>query len=133
MSHHSIMKLASNNGQKLLFFPLIYGNHKSCGVICSLTKHLMNPVNTLKECRIVNPIKFYCESNCSEFAKIALESNRKPVYRESNRFAVYPKIHSSIYSQLFFTVIGQTEDFTCVSMCILSILNYMCRKIPEEL
>ncbi len=57
MSRHSIMKLAYNNGQKVLFFPLIYGNHKSCGVICSLTKHLLNPVNTLKECRIVNPIK----------------------------------------------------------------------------
>ncbi len=57
MSRHNIMKLASNNGQKLLFFPLIYGNHKSCGVICSLTKHLMNPVNALKECRIVNPIE----------------------------------------------------------------------------
>ncbi len=42
------MKLASNNGQKF-FFPLIYGNHKSCGVICSLTKHLMNPVNALKK------------------------------------------------------------------------------------
>ncbi len=47
MSRHSIMKLASNNGQKV-FFPLIYGNHKSCGVICPLTKHLMNPVNALK-------------------------------------------------------------------------------------
>ncbi len=57
MSRHSIMNLAYNNGQKLLFFPLIYGNHKSCGVICSLTKHLMNPVNALKECRIVNPIE----------------------------------------------------------------------------
>ncbi len=56
MSRHSIMKLASNNGQKV-FFPLIYGNHKSCGVICSLTKHLMNPVNALKEGRIVNPIE----------------------------------------------------------------------------
>ncbi len=52
MSRHSIMKLASN-----IFFSLIYGNHKSCGVICSLTKHLMNPVNALKERRIVNPIK----------------------------------------------------------------------------
>ncbi len=51
------MKLASNNGQKLLFYPLIYGNHKSCGVICSLTKHLMNPVNALNESRIVNPIE----------------------------------------------------------------------------
>ncbi len=77
------MKLASNNGQKLLFFPLIYGNHKSCGVICPLTKHLMNPVNALKECRIVNPIEsnFIFESNRSEFVKIALESNRKPVNR----------------------------------------------------
>ncbi len=76
MPCHSIMKLASNNGQKLLFFPLIYGNHKSCGVICPLTKHLMNPVNALKECRIVNPIEsnFIFESNRSEFVKIALES-----------------------------------------------------------
>ncbi len=57
MPCHSIMKLASNNGQKLFFYPLIYGNHKSCGVICSLTKHLMNPVNALNESRIVNPIE----------------------------------------------------------------------------
>ncbi len=101
------------------FFPLIYGNHKSCGVICSLTKHLMNPVNALKECRIVNSnqIKFYCELIVLNLQKIALESIR-----------CLPKD-----SQLFFTVIGQTEGFACVSMCILSILNYMCRKIPEEL
>ncbi len=62
----------------------------------------MNPVNALKECRIVNPIEsnFIFESNRSEFAKIALESNRKPVNRESNRFAVYPKIHSSSLQSL---------------------------------
>ncbi len=56
----------------------------------------MNPVNALKECRIVNPI----ESNLivnriilnrSEFAKIALEANR---------FVVYPKIHSSSLQSL---------------------------------
>ncbi len=34
------------------------------------------------------------ESNHSEFAKIVLESNRKPMNRESIRFAVYPKIYS---------------------------------------
>ncbi len=44
--------------------------------------------------RIKNRIEFYCELNRSEFAKIVPESNRKPMNRESNRFAVYPKIHS---------------------------------------
>ncbi len=44
--------------------------------------------------QIVNRIEFYCELNRSEFTKIVLESNRKPMNRESNRFAVYPKIHS---------------------------------------
>ncbi len=35
------------------------------------------------------------ELNRSELAKIVLESNRKPMNHESNRFAVYSKIHSS--------------------------------------
>ncbi len=129
MSRHSIMNLAYNNGQKLLFFPLIYGNHKSCGVICSLTKHLMNPVNALKECRIVNPI----ESNFI-VNRIVLNLQKSLLNRIEN-LCIVNRIDSlsTQNSQLFFTVIGQTEDFVCVSMCILSILNYMCRKIPEEL
>ncbi len=47
-------------------------------------------VNRIELKLIVNNLK----SNRSEFAKIVLESNRKPMNRESNRFAVYPKIHS---------------------------------------
>ncbi len=123
MPCHSIMKLASNNGQKLLFFPLIYGNHKSCGVICSLTKHLMNPVNALKECRIVNPIESNFIVNL-----IVLNLQKSLLNRIENLSIALESIRCLPKdSQLFFTVIGQTEDFACVSMCILSILNYMYR------
>ncbi len=51
----------------------------------------------LKECKIeslASNLTVNClESNHSEFAKIILESNRNPMNCESNRFAVYPKIH----------------------------------------
>ncbi len=66
----------------------------------------LNNAESLIESNQILLFFFYCESNRSEFAKIALESIR-----------CLPKD-----SQLFFTVIGQTEDFACVSMCILSIL-----------
>ncbi len=70
-------------------------------------------VNRIESNLILNRI----ELNRSEFAKIVLESNQKPMNRESNRFTVYPKIHSpTVFTSLTVVNIwGEMKDFMAMN------------------
>ncbi len=78
---------------------------------------------------IVNRIEifFYCEFNLIESfwicKKIILESNRKPMNCESDRFAVYPKIHSPSND---WNVAGQRSGWTQLRLASVtcSLLNW---------